>query len=126
MSTDNQYNFELSQRFYFESAHTLNRDIEVAGSKRIHGHTYESEITLSGTKDAMTGMVIDIGELKRSIEIVKSKLDHRFLNEIHELGPPTLENLCVFIKNNLITIYPNLKSVLVERKSGGDKCVLFL
>ncbi len=126
MSIDHQHNFELSQRFYFESAHTLLRDIETLGSSRIHGHTYESEITLSGHKDINSGMIVDIGEIKKSIEMIKEKLDHRFLNEIHELGPPTLENLCIFIKNNLIILYPNLKRVLVERKSSGDKCVLVL
>ena len=34
----------VSQRFYFEAAHTLNRAYEVEGSRRIHGHTYESSL----------------------------------------------------------------------------------
>ena len=37
---------ELSQRFYFESAHTLRRSIEAEGSRRVHGHTYEAEVTV--------------------------------------------------------------------------------
>ena len=37
--------YELSQRFYFEAAHTLRRQIEAEGSRRIHGHTYIAEIT---------------------------------------------------------------------------------
>ena len=40
--------FELSQSFYFEAAHTLRRDLETAaeaaGSRRIHGHTYQAEV----------------------------------------------------------------------------------
>ena len=35
--------FELSQTFSFDAAHTLKRkvaELEAAGSRRIHGHTY--------------------------------------------------------------------------------------
>ena len=40
--------YHLTQRFYFEAAHTLQREIEAEGSRRIHGHTYIAEVTLSG------------------------------------------------------------------------------
>lgn len=36
--------FELSQRFFFDAAHTLHREIESDGSHRIHGHTYHAEV----------------------------------------------------------------------------------
>ena len=29
--------YELSQQFFFEAAHTLDRDIDTLSSKRIHG-----------------------------------------------------------------------------------------
>ena len=35
--------YELTQRFFFEAAHTLQRDVEVEPSRRIHGHTYVAE-----------------------------------------------------------------------------------
>ncbi len=34
--------YELSQRFFFEAAHTLRREVEAEGSRRVHGHTYEA------------------------------------------------------------------------------------
>mgnify|MGYP000178535474 CR=1 FL=1 len=43
--------FELSQRFYFEAAHTLHRTIDAEGSLRIHGHTYHAEVTIAGQPD---------------------------------------------------------------------------
>ncbi len=52
---------EVSQKFFFDAAHTLKRTLddadEVAGSRRIHGHTYHAEVTVAGNADADTGMV---------------------------------------------------------------------
>ena len=115
---------ELSQRFYFEAAHTLHRSVETEGSLRIHGHTYEAEVTLQGRPDPQTGMLIDLGILRQEISRVRDMLDHRFLDEVNGLGPPTLESLCLFIKTNLEASLAMLCSVSVERRLSGDKCVL--
>jgi 6-pyruvoyltetrahydropterin/6-carboxytetrahydropterin synthase len=48
--------YELSQKFYFEAAHTLERKVDAEGSRRIHGHTYHCEITLEG-QPAMKSIV---------------------------------------------------------------------
>jgi 6-pyruvoyltetrahydropterin/6-carboxytetrahydropterin synthase len=122
--SENTHLFELSQRFYFEAAHTLHRSIETAGSLRIHGHTYEAAVSLRGTPDPVSGMLIDLGYLRQEIERVRAMLDHHFLDEVGEIGPVTLENLCVFIKKQLIAQIPTLSCVMVERKASGDKCVL--
>lgn len=116
--------FELSQRFYFEAAHTLQRSYETEGSLRIHGHTYEAEVTVSGSSDPVTGMIVDLALLRREIERVRSMLDHRFLDEVRDLGPATLENLTVFIRDQMKITFPNLTSVMVERRASGDRCVL--
>ena len=116
--------FELSQRFYFEAAHTLHRSNETEGSLRIHGNTYEAEVTVSGSYDPVTGMIVDLALLRKEIERVRSMLDHRLLDEVKELGPATLENLTVFIRNQMKITFPNLTSVMVERRASGDRCVL--
>lgn len=115
---------ELSQRFFFEAAHTLHRTLEAAGSRRIHGHTYDAEITLAGMPDAATGMLADLGLVRREIERVRERLDHRFLDDIADLGPATLENLCGFIRRHLQPALPLLSAVTVERRASGDRCVL--
>ena len=38
--------FTISQRFFFDAAHTLRREIEAEGSRRVHGHTYHAEVFL--------------------------------------------------------------------------------
>lgn len=124
--SDNKHRFELSQRFYFEAAHTLHRKIETEGSLRIHGHTYEAEATLVGTPDPDSGMLMDLGYFRNEIEKVRSMLDHHFLDEVEGLGAATLENLCLFIMNKLKETIPNISCVLVERKASGDKSILRL
>jgi len=115
---------ELSQRFYFEAAHTLQRSVETEGSLRIHGHSYEAEVTLQGRIDPTTGMLVDLGQLRAAIARVREKLDHRFLDEVEDLGRPTLENLCAFIRRHLEAEMPLLRAVMVERRLSGDRCVL--
>lgn len=115
---------ELSQRFFFDAAHTLNRTVETTGSLRIHGHTYEAEVTLCGKPDAHTGMLMDLSHLRSEIARVRDMLDHRFLDDIPDLGPATLENLCAFVGMQLQVNLPSLCSIMIERRASGDKCIL--
>lgn len=116
--------YELSQKFYFEAAHTLQRTIDAEGSRRIHGHTYHAEATVHGTVDPRTGMVVDLGYLRDAIDQVRRKLDHQFLNEVEGLGPATLENLCKFVFDELASRVTDLNAVSIERSASGDKCTL--
>ena len=118
--------FELSQRFYFEAAHTLRRKIDAQGSLRIHGHTYHAEVTIAGKPDPATGMLMDLAYLRQEVEKVRTLLDHHFLDEVAGLGPATLENLCLFLHTQLKDALPNLVRVVVERPASGDKCCLQL
>jgi 6-pyruvoyltetrahydropterin/6-carboxytetrahydropterin synthase len=117
---------ELSQSFYFEAAHTLRRYVEgeVESSKRIHGHTYHAEVTLRGEPDAETGMVMDLGFVRRELAALRERLDHRFLDEVPGIGPATLENLCAFIARELKPALPLLVRVAVFRPASGDRAVL--
>ena len=118
--------FTLSQRFFFDAAHTLQREIETEGSRRIHGHTYRAEVAVRGPRDAVTGMVIDLGHLRARCDALRERLDHHLLDDVPGLGPATLENLCVFIATALADLRPAVSSVRVWRESSGDACVLEL
>jgi len=115
---------ELSQRFYFEAAHTLRRQVEAEGSRRLHGHTYEAEVTVAGVPDADTGMVMDLGLLRAEINRVRAQLDHHFLDDVPGLGPATLENLCAYLRRELAPAVPGLCAVTVQRQASGDRCVM--
>jgi 6-pyruvoyltetrahydropterin/6-carboxytetrahydropterin synthase len=116
--------YELSQRFYFEAAHTLRRKIDAEGSLRIHGHTYHAEVTIAGKPDPESGMMMDLAFLRKEVEKVREKLDHHFLDEVPGLGPATLENLCAFIYNDLKASLPNIHRIKIERPASGDTCCL--
>jgi 6-pyruvoyltetrahydropterin/6-carboxytetrahydropterin synthase len=118
--------YELSQQFFFEAAHTLDREIDALSSKRIHGHTYHAEVSVRGSRKPETGMVVDLGLLRREIERVRSVLDHAFLDHIEGLGKPTLENLCEFIARQFADLDPPISSVRVWREASGDSCRLTL
>jgi 6-pyruvoyltetrahydropterin/6-carboxytetrahydropterin synthase len=116
--------YTISQRFFFDAAHTLRREIEVESSRRVHGHTYHAEVSLQAPPDPATGMVMDLGVLRRRVEAVRAQLDHRMLDEVPGLGVPTLENLCLFIAEQLADLKPRLSRVRVWREALGDACTL--
>jgi 6-pyruvoyltetrahydropterin/6-carboxytetrahydropterin synthase len=69
----------------------------LAANPHGHGHNYVLEVTVAGEPDAVTGMVLDLKELKEILnrEVVEP-YDHRFLN--YEVPPfdrevPTVENI---------------------------------
>ncbi len=116
--------YEISQKFFFDAAHTLRREVEADSSLRIHGHTYNAEVTLSGQPDPHTGMVVDLGLVRQAIAQLRPQLDHHLLDDIAGLGPATLENLCAFIWRKLTPALPGLAAVRVWRESVGDSCTL--
>ncbi|HEY4353260.1 MAG TPA: 6-carboxytetrahydropterin synthase [Paraburkholderia sp.] len=116
--------YELSQKFFFDAAHTLDREVDAEGSRRIHGHTYHAQVAVRGTPHADSAMLVDLGLLNAHIRVVRDQLDHRFLDEVPGLGPATLENLCAFIHRELSVKVPNVVRVRVERPASGDRCEL--
>lgn len=70
-----------------------------------HGHNYVVEVSLAGEPDPVTGMVLDLKELKEILtRQVVEPYDHRFLN--YEVPPfdrviPTPENIALDIWRRL-------------------------
>lgn len=106
---------KITRRAEFSASHTCanpalpaeeNRAIYgEAANPHGHGHNYLLEVTLDGTPDPVTGMVMDLKRLKEVMEEeVVAPMDHRFLN--HEVPPfdrvvPTAENLAMEIWRRL-------------------------
>lgn len=63
-----------------------------------HGHNYLLEVTLKGPIDPVTGMVINLVDVKAAVEEVLAGFDHKHLNEDMEYFKeriPTTENLAM-------------------------------
>lgn len=117
--------YEISQKFFFDAAHTLERKIETEGSARVHGHTYQGEVAVAGEPDA-SGMVVDLGHLRRMLADVREKLDHQLLDDVPGLGKPTLENLCRFVAESAQAAGFQVSRVSIWREGIGDRCDLRL
>ncbi len=58
---------------------------------RLHGHTYELEVTVEGKPQESgpaAGMVMDFAELREHVDrLIVEELDHRVLNDVVSLVP---------------------------------------
>ena len=97
-----------TRRFAFAAAHRYWVDAwPAAENERVfgkltgpHGHNYTLDVTIRGPIDAQTGMVIDLGELKRIVgETVVDRFDHADLNAdaLFRGRVPTTENLAIVV-----------------------------
>ena len=117
----------LTRKVTFSSSHRLYSDqlseeenwkiFDKCSYENGHGHNYELFITLKGIPDPITGMLMNVSELKKIVEKhVLQEFDHRHLNkDIKEFKDlqPTVENIIVVIWNKL---KPHCKNLLYELK----------
>jgi 6-pyruvoyltetrahydropterin/6-carboxytetrahydropterin synthase len=116
--------WELTKSFRFEAAHAVAGTTLGAASEEIHGHSFRAEIAVAGEPDPQTGMIVDLGRFERSIANVQQMLDHKLLNRIEALGPPTLENLARFIWER-VQHAGRIRRVTVYRDSREEACSYF-
>lgn len=101
----------IFRKAHFNAAHKLNVDTwtveknkEVFGvcwSPNFHGHNYELIVKVTGEVDPVTGMLINLKDLKDIIKVhIEDRFDHKNLNldteEFKDLNP-TAENVCYVI-----------------------------
>ena len=106
-------NLELRKTFRFEAAHLLPHLPKSHKCRRLHGHSFQVEIVVSGEVDPKLGWVIDYAEMSAAFKPLWEKLDHRYLNEVPGLANPTSENLAVWIWDRLKPRLPLLVEVVV-------------
>jgi 6-pyruvoyltetrahydropterin/6-carboxytetrahydropterin synthase len=105
----------LTRKIEFSASHVYNNPaLSAEENRRVfgkcnnphgHGHNYTLEVTIAGKPDPVTGMVLDLKDLKEILEReIMQRMDHRFLNyEVAELKGqiPTCENVARVIWNLL-------------------------
>ena len=115
--------FEITKQFTFEAAHYFPNMPEGHIYKKIHGHSFVVEVTFSGKKNKDNQWVTDFDELSKSLNEIKKKLDHKCINDIKEIGIPSLENISSWIGKQLQKKYSNLCSIKLSRPSCGEYCL---
>ncbi len=116
--------WELTKSFRFEAAHALSGTTLGEASEEIHGHSFRAEVAVRGRPDPASGMVLDLGLLERRLADVQKTLDHKLLNRIESLGPPTLENLSRFIFERVQHAGEVIR-VTVHRDSCNESCTYY-
>ncbi len=103
----------LTRRVTFAAAHRYRRpewsderNAQVFGlcaRENFHGHSYVCDVTVTGTIDPTTGMIVDLAQLDRVLASeVRERFDHRNINlDVPEFADgnlvPTGEELSRFI-----------------------------
>ncbi|XP_032393991.1 6-pyruvoyl tetrahydrobiopterin synthase [Etheostoma spectabile] len=76
-----------------------------------HGHNYKVEVTVRGKIDSLTGMVMNLTDLKRCIEeVIMVPLDHKNLDKdvpYFANVVSTTENVAVYIWDNMVKVLPS-------------------
>lgn len=125
-STTRRFAFAAAHRYWVDAWPPAENE-RVFGRLTVpHGHNYRLDVTVRGPIDQRTGMVIDLGELKRIVaETVVERFDHADLNAdpLFRDRVPTTENLAVVLWELLA---PKLGADRLERVRVWEDPTLFV
>lgn len=93
--------YELTVISDFAAAHNL-RQYE-GECENLHGHNWKVEVTVATKKLNKIGLGVDFKILKRTLENILKRLDHKYLNEIPPFDKenPSSENITRYIFKQL-------------------------
>jgi 6-pyruvoyltetrahydropterin/6-carboxytetrahydropterin synthase len=101
----------IAATYQFEAAHQLPHLPDGHKCKRLHGHNYRLDVSITGPLDDR-GFVIDYAELDAVVQPLVDRLDHRFLNEIEGLENPTSEVMALWFRERIMTGLPGYRPVV--------------
>lgn len=102
------------KRFRFEASHWLPNVPDGHKCKRVHGHSYEVQLGVTGSLHAKLGWVVDYAEIKQAFDEWLLVLDHNTLNGITGLANSTAENLALFVAERVKPKLPGLSCVRIH------------
>ena len=105
---------EIFKEFRFEAAHRLPNVEPGHKCARLHGHSYQVAVYISGPVGAESGWVRDFHDISCAIQPLLQMLDHYYLNEVAGLENPTSEILARWLWDRLIPALPDLSQVIVR------------
>jgi 6-pyruvoyltetrahydropterin/6-carboxytetrahydropterin synthase len=110
VGTVSQGKVRVVRRFDFSSSHRYYRaewseernfqEFGLCALPNGHGHNYILEVTIIGSPDPLTGMVINLVDMKDAVNSVLSEFDHHNLNLDTPYfidGVPTTENFVLVL-----------------------------
>ena len=113
---------EIFKEFAFEAAHRLPNVPPGHKCSRLHGHSFQVAVHVTGQVDDHTGWVRDFGDISCAVAPILEVLDHYYLNEIDGLENPTSEVLARWLWERISVALPDLSQVIV-RETCNSGCV---
>ena len=110
-SQPKQMKYEITKSFRFEAAHSLPHLPECHQCHRLHGHSYELTVGVSGP--VIGEWVQDYADISAVVSPLVKRLDHYNLNEVLS-RPTTAENLAQWIWSHLAASLPLLSRIEVR------------
>ena len=105
---------EIFVKFDFAASRRLTKLPAAHPCSRVHGHTFEVQITLVGEVDPSTGFMVDFSFVEEKLDDVKAIVDHRYLNDINGLENPTTEILAQWLWQHLSRDLSTLTTISVQ------------
>lgn len=102
---------EICKKFTFEASHVLPN--HKGKCSNLHGHSWKLTVYMRGPVDSETGMVVDYGDIKSSIQPIIDDLDHA------HLGAWSTDRVTILGSNTkqvawLVTGNPTSENLLIE------------
>jgi len=113
---------EIFKEFTFEAAHRLPNVPPGHKCARLHGHSFQVAVHITGGVGADSGWVRDFADLSCAMRPLLDQLDHYYLNEVEGLENPTSEVLARWLWERLSPDLPELSQVVV-RETCTSGCV---
>ncbi len=113
---------EIFKQFSIEAAHWLPNVPPGHKCGRMHGHSFQIEVHISGPVDPELGWVLDFADIKAAFQPIEERIDHYCLNEVPGLENPTSENLARWIWTELHPALPQLNKIVI-RETCTSGCI---
>jgi 6-pyruvoyltetrahydropterin/6-carboxytetrahydropterin synthase len=97
--------YTLTVKDHFDAAHAL---VGYPGQCRnLHGHTWDVEVSVSGTQLDDVGIVYDFQDLKAKLHAILDSYDHKYLNEV-----PPFDSMNATAENLARVVYERIEAQL--------------
>lgn len=93
--------YHIAKSFSFAASHRLAGLEDGHKCSRLHGHSYEVSVEISGKLNTV-GFVVDFADLGWLDELIRDRLDHRHLNDVLDVNP-TSENIAGWLAQLVMT-----------------------
>ena len=116
--------YQLVVKSTFSAAHRLVNHPGVCA--RIHGHNWKIKVTVGAEELDENGMVVDLVELKKTIDECVQQFDHCIINDVAPFDKinPTSENIAKYL-HDYISAHIRARVLSVKVAEMDDYAVIY-